>query len=308
MQTGEVAYIILFGLQMIEMKKVIINADDFGLSEEINLGIIKTHREGIVTNTSIVINGNFVEHGLPLIKQAPNLGTGIHLNLTQGKPILPKDECKTFTDQHGRFLAYSQFLQRLFLHRIKLEEIKKELRAQIERFLSYGLRCSHIDSHKHIGYLPSILNIILELAHESKIYKLRFPNETALLSQGNYQKRFLRRNTIWRCWISFLAKRGRAKLHKYRIVYPDYFFGISQMGYQEKGNIFESILKSCRDGINEIMCHPSLMVEKTSEAGYGRYGPKNRYGELRMLIDPRLKEMIKEMKLKIISFNEIKHS
>ncbi|HUU50420.1 MAG TPA: ChbG/HpnK family deacetylase [Nitrospinota bacterium] len=287
------------------MKRVIINADDFGLSEEINLGIIKTHREGIVTNTSIVINGNLVEHGLPLIKQAPNLGVGIHLNLTYGKPTLPKNECKTLTDQNGRFLGYPKFIQRLILHQVNLEEVKKELRAQIERFLSYGIECSHIDSHKHIGYLPQVLNIILELAHKFKISKMRFPNETAMPTASIYQRGFLKRNTIWRCWISFLAKRSRAKLHKYRIAYPDYFFGISQMGHKEKENIFESILKSCREGISEIMCHPSLMEEKTSKPGYGKYGPEHRYRELRMLIDPRLKEVIKEMNLKLISFDEM---
>lgn len=287
------------------MKWVIINADDFGLSEGINLGIIKAHREGVVTSTSAAVNGDFFEQGLNLLKQTPKLDVGIHLNLTAGKPISSPHECKTLLDKNGRFFNYSSFVQRLLLKRINPEEIKRELRAQLERFLSHIPVCSHINSHKHIGYIPAVLDTVLELAQEFKIKRMRLPMETKMLSLNPFQRRFLKRYVLKTYWFSFLAKRAKPKLKKYKVVWPEHFFGIPHMGYRGEENIFVSLLKSCQEGFNEIMCHPSL-VKQEREEGYGAYGPLSRYRELKMLIDPALKALISKMNLKTISFLEMK--
>jgi len=286
------------------MKQVIINADDFGLSRGINLGIIRAHTEGIVTSTSAVVNGNFFDEGVDLLKKTPSLGTGIHLNLTLGKPLLPKNLCKTLIDSDGCFSSYSRFIRRVLLKRIDPGEIKKELQKQIERFLETGLSCSHIDTHKHIGYIPLVLDIILELAEEFRIRRLRFPNEVRIFPESVYLKNLFDRDTMMSFFVSYLTKKAGTRLAQKRMAYPVYFFGISRAGFTEKDNPYLSYLKACREGINEIMCHPSAMEEHPS-VGYGRYCLKRRYQELQELTDPELKEIILQGRLKTISFHDI---
>jgi predicted glycoside hydrolase/deacetylase ChbG (UPF0249 family) len=286
------------------MKQVIINADDFGLARGINLGIIRAHTEGIVTSTSVVVNGNSFDEGVALLKKTPSLGTGIHLNLTLGKPLLPKNLCKTLVDSNGCFFSYLRFIRRVLLKRIDPGEIKKELQKQIERFLETGFSCFHIDTHKHIGYIPLILDIILELAEEFQIRRVRFPNEVRIFPGSVYLKNLFDRDTVMSFFVSYLVKKAGSKLYKKRVAHPEYFFGITLAGFTEKDNPYASYLKACQEGVNEIMCHPSVMEEHPS-AVYGRYGSKRRYQELQRLTDPELKEIILQRRLKTISFRDI---
>jgi chitin disaccharide deacetylase len=286
------------------MKQVIINADDFGLTKGINLGIIKAFNEGVVTSTNAVVNGDFFEHGAGLIRET-DLSIGIHLNLTLGNPLLSQNGCRTLTDKDGGFFRYPRFIRRILLNRVDPLEIKKEFRAQIERFLKSGLSCSHINTHKHIGTIPSILSIILELTKEFGIRKMRHPDEAGLFPGKIILNNFFKRETIRSNIVSFLARRAKTKLSRQNIAFPDYFFGISESGFRENENRFAFFLKSCREGISEIMCHPSLMEDAPHGTGHGRYGPKRRFWELEMLTDPRLKDLIREMNIQTISFDDI---
>lgn len=286
------------------MKRVIINADDFGLTKGINLGIIRACNEGVVTSTSAVVNGDYFEHGAGLIRETV-LSTGIHLNLTSGKPLLAKNNSRTLTDKDGCFFRYPRFIRKILCNRIDRSEIKRELGAQIEAFLKSGLSCSHINTHKHIGTIPSILRIILELASEFGIGKMRLPDEAGLFPGKIILNNFFKRDTIRSNVISFLARRAKTKLSRQNIAFPDYFFGISESGLRENENRFAFLLKSCREGISEIMCHPSLMEDASHGTGYTRYGPKRRFWEMEMLTDPRLKDLIREKGIQTISFDDI---
>lgn len=126
---------------MSEHKKLIVNADDFGFSEAVNYGILKAHKDGIVTSTTIMANMPGFEHAIMLAKKNPTLRIGVHLNLTCYKPLL-KDH-QTLVNAKGMFNRknednYSEY------------EMYEELCAQIERVLGQGIVIDHFDSHHHI--------------------------------------------------------------------------------------------------------------------------------------------------------------
>lgn len=125
--------------------KVIINADDFGLTEGINNGIITAHTNGVVTRATLMMNGMAVDHAVKLAKAHPSLKVGIHLALSYGKPLSEKvdllvDESNTF-----KFTKYETNLTPL-----EIEQVEQEWDTQIQAFLKTGLTLDHIDSHHHV--------------------------------------------------------------------------------------------------------------------------------------------------------------
>ncbi|MFP7478226.1 chitin disaccharide deacetylase [Terribacillus saccharophilus] len=143
------------------MKKLIINADDFGYSRAVNYGILDCYQNGILTSATMMVNMPGAEHAVLLAKENQNLGVGIHLVLTCGEPLLPTH--KTIVDSNGSFrnLAFYQGS-----YTIDREEVEAEWQAQIERFLSFGLTPTHLDSHHHINTYKEIDEVFLELANK----------------------------------------------------------------------------------------------------------------------------------------------
>ncbi|MEH7401567.1 chitin disaccharide deacetylase [Gottfriedia acidiceleris] len=143
------------------MTKLIVNADDFGYSKGVNYGIIEAHLNGIVNSATMMMNMYAVEHGIELAKLHPTLGLGVHLVLTAGKPLLTG--LQTIVDQNGDFLKNSYWYDNPV---INVDEVEKEWDAQIQKFLSYGLNPSHLDSHHHVHMIPILHPVIAKLSQK----------------------------------------------------------------------------------------------------------------------------------------------
>jgi len=141
--------------------KLILNADDFGLSSSINRGILECIESGLITSTTMMMNTPYTEEAINLAKAHNLKNVGIHLNLTYGKSVLPSSEVPSLVDEKGVFHYvcmlgyYTQYV-----------DAKKELRAQIEKFLDSGLRPTHLDHHHYFNEIPNILRAYHELAEE----------------------------------------------------------------------------------------------------------------------------------------------
>ena len=161
------------------MKKLIVNADDFGLHPAINAGIIKGCRDGFITSTSLMCSGAAFDDAVLQAKAIPALGVGIHLTLVGGgKPLLQARQLRTLVDEDGLLPAdYTVFAKRWYAGRIKKAEVVSELQAQLERGLSCGLEITHVDSHQHLHVLPGIADIVLDLCSAFGIKKIRMPQE-----------------------------------------------------------------------------------------------------------------------------------
>lgn len=140
--------------------KVIINADDFGLSKGVNQGVIDAHINGIVTRTTLMMNGHALDDALQRAKETPSLKVGIHLTLSFGKP-LNTTETGLLTDETGKF-KFSSIETSLTPEQV--EQIKKEWTTQIEAFLKTGLTLDHIDSHHHVHGWRDLKEVVQDLS------------------------------------------------------------------------------------------------------------------------------------------------
>ena len=145
------------------VKKLIINADDFGATEGVTKGIIDCHKDGVLTSTTLLVNAPYAQMALDEAKKYPNLGVGIHLALTFGRPLVTGK--KSFTDENGNFIKHTDYPN--YQINANPEELYIEWKAQMERFIELaGKLPTHIDSHHHVHINPNHQGVVARLAQE----------------------------------------------------------------------------------------------------------------------------------------------
>lgn len=161
------------------MSRLIVNADDFGLTPGVNRAIIELHRAGVLTSTTLMARAAATDEAIELARSTPSLGVGCHVLLVDGDPILPPTSIPTLVNQKSRNFpsALTTFLARLFTGRIRSAEIQAEAAAQIALLQTRGLRLTHIDTHKHTHMFPAVLRPVLRAARAAGIRAVRNPFE-----------------------------------------------------------------------------------------------------------------------------------
>lgn len=145
------------------MVKLIVNADDFGLSRGVNYGIVDAHELGIVTSTSMLVNMQATDHAFQLMKRYSDLQVGVHLTLSCGAPLT--SNCHSLINEQGEFRLTSQYAL-LKEHGICVEEVEAEWEAQIQQFYKRGITPSHLDSHHHIHTWEPVIPAVRRLAQK----------------------------------------------------------------------------------------------------------------------------------------------
>ncbi len=151
--------------------KLIVNGDDFGFSPGQNLGIIKAHKDGILTATSLMANSDYVEEAIALSMDYPNLAIGVHLIIDYGYPVLPREEVQTLVNPEGRFLRFKED-EPILVHQ---EEVFHEWCAQIDKIIGLGVKPTHLDGHHHMHLHPSLLETTLKVADKYQLPMRYFP-------------------------------------------------------------------------------------------------------------------------------------
>lgn len=235
------------------MKRLIINADDFGLHPLINKGIIEGHTKGMITSTSLMPSAPYFDEAVRLAKANPGLGIGIHLTLVGGvRPVLMHGVDSLLTG--GGIFAedYTVFAKKWYTGSIKKLELEQELRAQIEKVLAAGIKPTHIDSHQHMHVLPGIAGIVMRLCTEYGIDKIRMPGESIFWS-GGFSAGLGRK--IGRDGLSFCTALAKSKAQKAGLTFPQHFFGMLAGGNLNE-RLVKNILLNLPEGTSEIMTHP----------------------------------------------------
>ncbi len=170
-----------FGCYTQPVGRLIVNADDFGLTAGVNRAIAELHDAGVLTSTTLMARAGATSEAINLALLTPTLGVGCHIVLADGRPVLSPREIPTLVDQKtGRFPeTLSKFLARLFTGRIAAEEVEAEASAQIGLLKSQGLKLTHVDSHKHTHMFPAVLRPVLRAARAAGIRAVRNPFEPA---------------------------------------------------------------------------------------------------------------------------------
>lgn len=161
------------------MRRLIVNADDFGLTPGVNRAIIELHAAGLVTSTSLMARAGATDEAIELARATPSLGVGCHVVLVDGEPKLPPEKIPSLVDARtGHFPnSLTTFLARLFTGRIRAEEIEAEAAAQIAHLQQRGVRLTHFDTHKHAHIFSAVLRPVLRAARAAGIRALRHPFE-----------------------------------------------------------------------------------------------------------------------------------
>ena len=266
------------------MKRLIINSDDYGRTPEISRGVREAHLNGVVTSTTCMMNIPTTASDVAIaLKETPKLGMGVHLVLTMGGPIVPREAGSTITDEEGNFFKLDKFMERV--SDINPDEVKKEWRAQIEAFIkAAGRKPTHLDSHHHSSYFtPELFRRMLELAKEYDC-AIRFP----FTHDISYE-------------LEETNKHIPTLLREFNPRKPDAFV----VNFYDEGATDEellNIINNLPDGISEIMCHPGYVDDAfTKESSYN----KQRERELRILTDPSTREAIQANGINLITFAEL---
>jgi len=289
------------------MRNLIVNADDLGWTPGVNRGIVDAHRKGIVTSTSLLANGEAFDDGVEASRESQGLGVGIHLNLSDGKPVAPAAQVKTLVDAHGNFSGGPEtLLFRLTAKTLDTGEVEKEWNAQIEKVKAAGIRPTHLDGHKHVQMLPGLFGIALRLAKKHGIEAVRVSHEASNLREaltcGSESGGILLKQGVQARGLKLLARDARGMAERSGIVTADFFCGIAQTGVLTKKGVLQ-LLASLPEGTTELMCHPGYADGDLLKTATRLQN--SRQTELEILTDKDVRKTIAELGIRLINYQQI---
>ncbi len=227
--------------------RLIINADDFGFSRGVTNGILRSHREGVLTSTTLMTTMPDRDRAIDLAGETKTLGVGIHLCLTQGQALT---KCGRLLDGAGNFGRSLPGLFWKLRSGAAQAQAHDEFVAQIQYALRRGLRPTHVDSHKHVGHFPWLQDAMIEACVATGVGWVRCARETKVqglpgLSAGYRAQRHFAEG---------LAK----KIAAAGLRTTDWFFGLSTTG-RTGVEVYETLASSGREGLGELMVHPGYV-------------------------------------------------
>jgi hopanoid biosynthesis associated protein HpnK len=285
------------------LKRLIVNADDFGLHTLVNEGILEGHNHGCISSTSIMASGLAFDEAVAIAKATPTLGVGVHLTLVgSGHTVCSPADIPSLVNASGELMAsYGQFLPIYCSGQIRLAEISRELTAQIEKVLESGLLITHFDSHQHMHVVPGIDDIVIDLARRYHISAVRIPAEPYFFI-GGFPWTLPR--YIGRGGLTFLANLARRKYRQAGLATTNQFYGMLAGGTMLP-QYFAKIIAGLPEGSSEIMIHPgnqSQLLNVQYPWGY------HWEDELEATLQPTVQDELARQQIGLISFKELPYA
>jgi predicted glycoside hydrolase/deacetylase ChbG (UPF0249 family) len=280
------------------MKKLIINADDVGLSDAVNEAVKRCCLEGTVTGVSVVSCGARFSEAATMLREIGMREAGVHFSLTGGlTPVTGREDIGSLVDDNGKFVRdYKGLALRYFSGSLNGEQLRTELSAQIRKAREEGLTVTHLDSHEHVQMFPGIFRVVLELAVEHEVPYVRLPRERTSI----VLKQFLFKDLLRHVALGMFTAGRKRQLSRLGLKSNDAFFGHFHAGRINE-NIFYSMLGSLREGVNELVVHPCMPSEE-----FFRDHPwhRNTAAELDILTSPKLKEYLRKNDITLVSHSQ----
>lgn len=286
------------------MRRLIVNADDFGLTSGVNRAIVKAHTEGVVTSATLMATGSAFGEVWELAKQLPQLSIGCHVVLIDGEPVLPSARVPSLT-QSGRFRDdLKTFAALAFTGQLDTTEIASEATAQIRRLQAAGFCVSHFDTHKHTHLFPRVLSPLLQAAAECGVRAVRNPFGPRLPLRSS---ELLRRPNLWKRWaelrmLGSFAGRFHKIVQREGLITTHGTLGIEVTGTLDE-SLFTAIATSVPEGTWELVCHPGYNDSDLQSAKTRLR--ESREVELRVLTLPRSREILTRQEVELISYRDL---
>lgn len=238
------------------MRRLILTADDFGLSPAVNEAVERAYRDGVLTATSLLVGAPAAADAVERARRNPGLRVGLHLAVTRCRPVLPASELPDITDGNGNLphnLAAAG-VRYFFLSRARAQ-LAAEIRAQFEAFRATGLPLDHVDGHNHMHLHPTVFSLLLRIGADYDLAAVRLPREPVrpflAAGQEGAAGRLLQR-LLLAPWTGLLAVRlRRARVHS-----NDWLLGLFDTGAMHTERVL-ALLPHLPDGTSEMMFHPA---------------------------------------------------
>lgn len=271
------------------MRRLIINADDFGRSRSINEAVLRAHHEGVLTTASLMVNEPDCAEAVALAKQNPKLGVGLHLALLCGRSGLPRETIPGLVNEQNEFSsnpASAGF--RYFANRRLREQLRAEIHEQFARFRATGLPLDHVNGHLHLHLHPTVFDILMQDAGKLGIQRMRLTREPFWTDVSLARGRRLYR--AGHAAIYFVLSRlAQSRFRQKNLRHTQRVFGLLQNDCVDEAYVLK-LLEVLPPGDSELYSHPSLDKFKH---------------EFDALISPRVQEQISKLGIQLIRYQDL---
>ncbi len=270
------------------MKQLVVNADDFGFTRDVNRGIVKAHTSGILTATTLMANGDAFDDAVELSRENPSLDVGCHLVLIGGQSLLDRDR---------RFPAsVREMAQAVLLRRLQPYD---EFRVQIQKILAAGIVPTHLDTHKHTHLLPQVLDAVARLSEEFSIRWVRRPFDfpMSISSRGIPALKRMTSQSL-----QLVRRRFHRVLERHGCRTTDHFAGFQITG-RFRAKELESLFRELPEGSTEFMCHPGFCTAELASS-HTRL-KESRERELLALTDPAVRLALGELGVAVVNYRDL---
>ena len=276
------------------MKSLIVTADDFGASVEVNDAIELAHGAGVLTAASLMVSAPAAAQAVAIARRLPSLRVGLHLVLVEGRPVLPPSAVSLLIDENGAFRSDMTALGALLAFSARARrQLAAEIVAQFEAFLATGLPLDHCNAHKHFHLHPGVGAMVIRIGRRFGLRALRVPIEP---------HRVLRKIEPDTPWMPALLTSPfawglRLRVRSARLLAPDHVFGLQWSGHMTKPRL-AGLIRSLPEGLSEIYLHPATGDFSGGAPGYGYRE------ELDALLDPEVLAACRDVRLKLGGFSD----
>jgi hopanoid biosynthesis associated protein HpnK len=234
------------------VKTVTFSADDFGLTEAVNEGIERAHRDGILQAASLMVAAPAAADAVRRARANPSLRVGLHLVVIEGPAALPYTEIPNLVDSTGQFPSGQLMLGLNYFFRPRVRrQLLAEIRAQFAAFAATGLSLDHANAHKHMHLHPTVGAMMLRAGAEHGLRRIRVPAEPPAVMARCGTATTLGDKILYR-WTNLLRHQARAA----GVSTNDHCFGLAWSGHMTAGRI-RRLLANLPDGDSEIYFHPA---------------------------------------------------
>jgi len=270
-------------------RRLIVNADDFGLSPSVNAAVIRAHREGVLTTASLMVGEAGFAEAVQLARENPKLGVGLHLALLHGHAVLPPEKIPGLVNSRGEFSNSPVGVgMKYFFDNDLREQLRAEIHAQFEKFRATGLPLDHVNGHLHLHLQPVIFKILMDDSEKLGIRHLRLTRDCLARS-----RRMSRGHLFYKishaAIFEWLSNRSRGPLRQKNIRHAQITFGLLQDGRVDEDYILK-LLPELPPGDSELYSHPSLDKFKH---------------EFDALISSRVREQVQKLGIQLIRYQDL---
>ena len=279
------------------LRYIIINADDFGRHAEINRAVEEGLVHGCLRSATVMPGGAAFAGAIDIARRHEELGLGVHFTLVDGHPILPPEEIPSLVGSEGDFLPdHTALLKRYLKGGINLEEVRRELAAQLQKIEATGIPISHVDSHQHMHTLPGIIDIVLDLAARAGIRAVRTPRTPLFAGAFGGLGQL-----VGRLGLSTLARLAACKAHRRGLLTPDNFAGIVAGEAVSEGELLH-LIAHLPQGTTEVMMHPGMKNDVLQEDSGWQHDFE---AELAAILSPRVGEALRKAEVEPVNFRHL---